>query len=79
MPFLIVESDWRVTSPPPTPIIPLNTSKQNFEIAILFSVVVFQIENTFLRRTLPNNPQDKGFKLYPGVYNVFIEGVVIQT
>jgi hypothetical protein len=48
----------------PTPIIPQN-SNQNFEIAILFSVVDFQIENTFLRRTLPHNPQGKGFKLCP--------------
>ena len=50
--FLIVESDWRATSPP-TLVIPPNTSNQNFEIAILFSVVDFQIENMFLRRTLP--------------------------
>jgi hypothetical protein len=65
VPFLIVESDWRATNPP-TPIIPLNTSNQNFEIAILFSVVDFQIENIFLRRILPRNPQGKGFKLCPG-------------
>ena len=65
--FLIVESDWRATSPPPTtPIISPNTSNQNFEIAILFSVVDFQIENMLLRRTLPHYPQGKGFKLCPG-------------
>jgi hypothetical protein len=46
--------------------IPPNTSNQNFEIAILFSVVDFHIENMFLRRTLPHNPQGKGFKLCPG-------------
>ena len=49
VPFLIVESDWRATSHP-TAIIPPNTSNQNFDIAILLSVVVFQIENMFLRR-----------------------------
>jgi hypothetical protein len=52
--------------PPPTPTIPPNTSNKNFEIAILFSVVDFQIENIFLRRTLPHSPQGKGFKLCPG-------------
>jgi hypothetical protein len=35
------------------PIIPPNISNQNFEIAILFNIVDFQIENLFLRRTLP--------------------------
>ena len=79
MPFLIVESDWRATSPPPTLIISPNTSNQNFEIAILFSVVDFHIENIFLRKTLPLNPQSKGFKLRPWVYTVFIEGVVVET
>ena len=77
--FLIVESDWRGTSPSPTPIILPNTSNQNFEIAILFSVVDFLIESMFLRRTFHHNPQGKGFKLYPGVYKVFIEGVIIET
>jgi hypothetical protein len=65
VPFLLVESDWRTNSPLPTPIIPPNTSNQNFEIAILFSVVDFQIENMFLRRRLPHNPWGKGFKSYP--------------
>jgi hypothetical protein len=50
----------------PTPIIPQNTSNKNFEVAILFRVVDFQIENIFLRRTLPNNHQDKDYKLCPG-------------
>jgi hypothetical protein len=48
------------------PIIPPNTSNQNYDIAILFSVVDFLIENMFLRRTLPQSPQGKGFKLCPG-------------
>jgi hypothetical protein len=43
-----------------------NTSNQNFEIAILFSVVGFQIEIIFLRRTLPYSPQGKGCNLCPG-------------
>jgi hypothetical protein len=48
-----------------TPFIPPSTSNRSFEIAILFSVVDFLIENIFLRRTLPHNPRSKGFKLYP--------------
>jgi hypothetical protein len=64
VPFLIVKRDWRASSAP-MPIIPQNTSNQNFEIAILFSVVDFQIENIFLRITLPHNPWGKGFKLCP--------------
>jgi hypothetical protein len=67
VPFLIVESDWRGGQLAlPTPIIPPKKSNQNFEIAILFIVVDFQIENMFLRRILPHNPQGKGFKLCPG-------------
>ena len=69
--FLIVESDWRATSPLPTPIIPPNTSNQNFEIVILSSVVDFQIENMFLR-TLPYNPRGKGFKVMPWGYIRFL-------
>jgi hypothetical protein len=52
-------------APPNTPIIPPNKSNKNFEIAILFSVVDFKIENIFLRRTIPYNPQGKGYKLCP--------------
>jgi hypothetical protein len=47
------------------PNIPQNTSNQNFEIAILFSIVDFQIENMFLRRTVSHNPRGKGFKICP--------------
>ena len=65
MPFLIVESDWRAIRPP-TPIIPPNTSKKKLEIAVLFSIVDFQIENIFLRRTLTQNPQGKDYKLCHG-------------
>jgi hypothetical protein len=37
--FLIDRSDWRATNPPLTPTISLNTSNQNFEIAIFFHIV----------------------------------------
>jgi len=57
---------------PPTPVFPPNISNQNCEIPILFNVVDFQIENRFLRRTLPKNPQGKGFKLCPGAYKTFV-------
>jgi hypothetical protein len=51
----------------------------NFEIAILFSVIDFQIKIMFLRRTLSHSPQGKGCKLYPGTYKVCIESVVVET
>ena len=38
--FSIVESDWRATNTTSTTTISPNTSNQNFEIAILFNVVV---------------------------------------
>ena len=64
---------------PPTPIIPPNTSNPNFEIAILFSVVDFQIENMFLRRTLPQTLRTRVLSYALGAYKVFIEGVVVET
>jgi hypothetical protein len=73
--FLIVKSDWRASSLPPTPIIPPNTSNQNFEIAILFSKVDFQIENMFLRRTFPTTHRARVLSYALGAYKVFIEGV----
>ena len=39
VPFLILISDRSTTNPPPTPTLSSYTSKQNFEITILFSVV----------------------------------------
>jgi hypothetical protein len=39
VPFLIVESEWRVMDPPPTPTISPNTFNQRIKIAILFNVV----------------------------------------
>jgi hypothetical protein len=66
VPFLVVESDWKSTNTPSKPTSPPNTSNQNFEIAIFFSVVDFQIEIIFLRRTLSSSPQGKGCKLFSG-------------
>jgi hypothetical protein len=37
--LLKAKSDWRATKNPLTPSISLNTSNQNFEMAILFNVV----------------------------------------
>jgi hypothetical protein len=65
VPFLIVESDWKVTNTPSMPTISRKTSNQNFEIAILFSVVDFQIEIMFLRKTIPHSPQGRDCKLCP--------------
>ena len=39
VPFLIVQSNWRVANPPFTPTISQNTSNQNLEIAILFNII----------------------------------------
>jgi hypothetical protein len=66
VPFLIVESDCKATNASSMPIIFRNTSNQNFEIAILLSVVDFQIGNMFLRRSLPHSLRGKGCKLWPG-------------
>jgi hypothetical protein len=62
VPFLIVESDWKATNTPFTITISPNKSNQNFDVAILFSVVDFKIEIRFLTRTLPHMPQGKGSK-----------------
>jgi hypothetical protein len=40
VPFLIVESDWRATISPFTPTFSPNTFNQNFEITVLFNVVL---------------------------------------
>jgi hypothetical protein len=66
VPFLIVESDRKATNTHSTPTISPNTFNQNFEIAILFSVVDFQKEIMFSRRKLPHSLQGKGCKLYLG-------------
>jgi hypothetical protein len=50
-----------------------NTSNQNFEIAILFSVVDFQMEN----RHSPTTLRARVVSYVLGAYKVFIEGVVI--
>ena len=80
VPFLIVESDWSANSPLPTPTISPNTSNQNFDIPVLFSVVDFQVENIFLRRIPPPTTlRARGLSYALGAYKVFIEGVVVET
>jgi hypothetical protein len=64
---------------PPSPIISPNTSNQNFEIAILFSVVDLLIENMFLRRTLPQTLRARVLSYALEAYKVFIEGAVAET
>jgi hypothetical protein len=58
-----------LTNTPSTPDIFQNTSNKNFEIAILFSVVDFQIEIMFLR-TVPLRARVVSYAL--GAYKVFI-------
>jgi hypothetical protein len=79
VPFLIVESDWKATNTPSTPTSSRKTSNQNFEIAILFSVVDFQIEIMFLRRTLPKAFRARVVSYALGAYKIFIEHVVAET
>jgi hypothetical protein len=71
VPFSIVESDWIATNAPLTPTIFPNTSNKNFEIAILFSIVVFQIDNMFLRRRLPHKIGARVLSYGLGSYKVF--------
>jgi hypothetical protein len=52
------------------PIIFPNISNQNFEIAILFSVVNFQIENIFLRRHSPTTFRARVLSYALGAYKV---------
>ena len=79
MPFLIVESDWKVTNTASALTISRNTSNQNFEIAILFSVFDFQIENMILGGHSPTTPRARVLSYALGAYKVFIKGVVGET
>ena len=78
IPFLIVESDWKATSTPSMPTISRNTSNQNFQIAILFSVVDFQIEIMFLRRTLPTALRARVVSYVLGEYKAFLKKALSQ-
>ena len=53
---IVVKCQWRATSPPPTPIISLDTSNKNFEINILFSVAGMSSNYVFE----DDSPQRKG-------------------
>ena len=75
VPFLIIESDWRVKSPLSSLIISPKSSHQNIEVAIMFRVVgrssvyVFQVDNPHRGRFL---------RYVLGAYKVFMEWVVIK-
>ena len=72
MPFLIVESDWRITNTPLTPTISPNTSNQNFEIAILFDVVKKSGNYVFEDDTPPTALKARVVSYSLGVYKFFL-------
>ena len=81
MPFLIVESEWRVINPPLTPTTSPKIFNQSLEIAILFNIVESSGDYVF-EDTPPSHrssPQGKGRKLCRGGIKVFIESVVVET
>ena len=73
--YSIVERGYRATDPHSRPTISPNTSNQNFEIAILLSTVK-RSKNHVFEDEDPRPPWCKGFKLYTGGTQSFIERVV---
>ena len=79
MPFLIVESEWRVINPPLTPTISPNTFNQSLEIAILFNVVESSGNYVFKDDKPPRAPRAKVVSYALGAYKVFNDRVVVKT
>jgi hypothetical protein len=79
LPFLIFEKNWEATNIPTTPTSSPNTSNQNFEMTILFSVVDFQTEIMFWRGHSPTDLRARVVRYALGAYKVFIESVVVET
>ena len=79
LPFLIVESEWRVINPPLTPTISPNTFNQSLEIAILFNVVESSRNYVFKDEKPPRAPRAKVVSYTLGTYKVFIVRLVVKT
>jgi hypothetical protein len=79
LPFLIVESEWRVIDPHPTPTISPNTFNQSLEIAILFNVVESSGNYVFKDDSSPRSPRAKVVSYALGAYKVFIVRVIVKT
>jgi hypothetical protein len=79
VPFLLVESDWRATNPRFTPTISPNISNQNFEIAILFSVVQRSGNYVFEDEKEPATLRAGVVSFDLGAYKDFIESVVVAS
>ena len=63
VPFLNDQKNWRAPRPPLTFIFPPKSTDQNFEIAILFSIVENHNNYVFKYDLLPQNPWGRGCKL----------------
>ena len=77
-PFLVVESDYRATSPL-TPTISPNTSNQNFEIAILFNVTESSGNYVFENNNPPTSLRARVVSYALGTYMALIESFVVET
>ena len=75
VPFLIVESDWKATSTPSTPTISPNTSKQNFEIPILFNAFESSGNYTFEQGTSPTVFRARVISYALGAYKFLLKSL----
>ena len=78
LPFLIVESEWRVINPLLTPTISPKTFNQSLEIAILFNVVESSVNYVFKYDEPPRVPRAKVVSYALGAYKVFIDRAVVK-
>jgi hypothetical protein len=79
VPLLIVESDLKAANTPSTPTLSSNTSKKDFEIAILFHAVQSSGKYTFEQDTHPTVIRARVISYALGAYNVSIEIFVVET
>jgi hypothetical protein len=70
LPFLIVESEWRVINPPLTPTISPKTFNQSLEIAILFNIVESSGNYVFKDDKPPRAPRAKVVVYALGAYKI---------
>jgi ABC-type amino acid transport system permease subunit len=79
LPFLIVENEWRVISPPLTLIISPITFNQSLEIAIFFNLVESSGTYVFKEDKPSRVPRAKVVSYALGTYMVCIDRVVVKT
>jgi hypothetical protein len=78
LPFLIVESEWRVIKPFLTPTISPKTFNQSLEIAILYKVVESSGNFVFKDFPPPRSPRAKVVSSALGAYKAFIDRFVVK-